>query len=160
MFAERYFNKPMRKLTRKQARHIALECQGLARVDTFGHGKQGALNAIEHLGYIQIDTIAVVERAHHHVFWSRVSDYRPSLLDELLEKDRAVYEYWSHALPYLPIKNFRFSLPRMKDTRKKTPYWGELKSRVDMRRVLNRIRREGALRILDFEESSHTENHL
>ena len=39
------------------------------------------LQIIEHLGYVQIDTISVVERAHHHVFWSRNSKYRPSDLE-------------------------------------------------------------------------------
>ena len=59
------------------------------------------IQIIEHLGYVQIDTISVVERAHHHVFWSRNPKYRPSDLDDLV-RSRDVFEYWSHAASFLP----------------------------------------------------------
>lgn len=49
-------------------RRLALASQGLLQTQPYGQGLAGARNAINHLGYIQIDTISVVERAHHHVF--------------------------------------------------------------------------------------------
>ena len=51
-------------------RRIALSAQGLLQTQPFGHGIAGARKAISHLGYVQIDTISVVERAHHHVVFS------------------------------------------------------------------------------------------
>ena len=65
-------------------RRIALDAQGLLRNATFGRGRSGALKAIEHLGYVQIDTISVVERAHHHTLWARVPNYRQVHLEQLV----------------------------------------------------------------------------
>jgi uncharacterized protein YcaQ len=101
----------MNKLSLRESRQIALSAQGLASQNQFGKGLKGTAKAIDRLGYVQIDTISVVERAHHHVLWSRVKDYSPEYLPQLLEKKK-VFEYWSHAAAYLPIEDFRFSLPR------------------------------------------------
>ena len=93
-------------------RRNALNQQGLLRADAFGRGKRATLRAIERLGYVQIDTISVVERAHHHVLWSRVGNYRPGFLDQLV-RERKVFEYWCHSAALLPMTDYRFALPRM-----------------------------------------------
>src|SRR6185295_19906503 len=90
-----------------EARQLALQAQGLAMARPFGAGKAGTLRAIEHLGYIQIDTISVVERAHHHVLWSRVPDYTARHLHDLQTADLQVFEYWSHAAAFLPMRDYR-----------------------------------------------------
>ena len=100
-----------RSLTAK-LRRIALNQQGLLKPGSFGRGKRATLRAIEQIGYVQIDTISVVERAHHHVLWSRVENYRPKFLDQLV-REREVFEYWFHAAAWLPMKDYRFALPRM-----------------------------------------------
>ena len=46
-------------------RKIALTHQGLSSAKPFGSGVAAVAKAVEHLGYVQIDTISVVERAHH-----------------------------------------------------------------------------------------------
>src|ERR1700720_4543564 len=108
----------MRKLNKlpeislEEARKLALDSQGLLRKNLFGSGKAATLRAIEHLGYVQIDTISVVERAHHHVLWSRVPDYKPAFLGEL-QREKKIFEYWHHAASYLPIEDYRFCLRRM-----------------------------------------------
>ncbi|MGD1948568.1 MAG: hypothetical protein ACFB14_02855 [Leptolyngbyaceae cyanobacterium] len=56
-------------------RRLALAAQGLLQAQPYGRGLVGARKAINHLGYVQIDTISVVERAHHHVFYSRVPQF-------------------------------------------------------------------------------------
>jgi uncharacterized protein YcaQ len=144
----------MMTLSSAQARSLALGAQGFGRLEPFGLGHAGTLRAIEHLGYVQIDTVSVVERAHHHVLWSRVPDYRPEMLDGLLA-ERSLYEYWSHAAAYLPMRDFRFSLPRMKSFRGKF-HWSDdsPELRQAMRRVISRIRRDGALRARDFESKT------
>ena len=120
-------------------------------MEPFGRGPEAALRAVEHLGYVQIDTISVVERAHHHVLWSRVPDYRSKVIDSLLA-DRTVYEYWSHAAAYLPMSDFRFSLPRMRSFRRKLHWSDESPElRSAMRRVVGRIRKDGPLKARDFE---------
>ncbi len=136
-------------LSLTDARQLALHAQGLA-APLFGNGKLGVLRAIEHLGYVQIDTISVIERAHHHVLWSRVPDYSPALLDELQTKDRKIFEYWSHAASYLPLTDYRYCLPRMRAYASGERHWFTRDKRA-MRAVLERIRVEGPLRAKDFE---------
>jgi hypothetical protein len=139
----------MLQLSNKQARHLMLASQGLAG-NFFGNKKEGTLNAIEHLGYVQIDTISVVERAHHHTIWARLNDYKKTYLDELVETDKTVFEYWSHAAAFLPMRDYRFSLYR-----KNLYATGKLKWYFNKRAtkfVYDRIVAEGPLQSKDFEE--------
>lgn len=104
----------MIEITQPQAlarlRRISLAAQGLLQVQPFGYGMAGALKAINHLGYVQIDTISVVERAHHHVLHSRVPKFKPAMINELL-LNGDIFEYWSHAAAFLPIDDFVFPYP-------------------------------------------------
>ena len=138
-------------LSLPQARRLALQALGLLRRDPFGRGWRGAWRAIEHLGFIQLDTISVVERAHHHQLWSRVSNYRPADLDRLVSRERLVFEYWSHAAAYLPMSSYRYCLPRMHRFAEKM-HWSEHTPELvqAMQRVLDRIRTDGPLQSRDF----------
>ena len=130
----------------------ALHCQGLDRDWPFGRGRAGALRAIEHLGYVQVDTIGVVERAHHHVLWSRVPDYQPDVLNALLA-ERQVFEYWAHAAAYLPMRDFRFALPRMRRVRESRHPWFEVRADV-LARLLRQVREEGPLSLRDVQKAA------
>jgi len=132
-------------------RRIALNQQGLLKTDSFGRGKAATLRAIEHLGYVQIDTISVVERAHHHVLWSRVSNYQPKFLDQLV-KQRHLFEYWYHAASWLPMRDYRFALPRMASMNGDRS-WFPSSDRQLLEHILERIRAEGPLRARDFEDT-------
>lgn len=106
---------------------------------------------MERLGQVQIDTIAVVQRAHHHILWSRRADYRPQMLGDLLAVDRRVFEYWAPAASYVPMADYRYYLPAMRGFGK----GGRPKRWIDehrglMRHVLARIRKEGPLGSADF----------
>ena len=132
-------------------RRIALNQQGLLKTDPFGRGKAATLRAIEHIGYVQIDTISVVERAHHHVLWSRVSNYQPKFLDRLVEQ-RKLFEYWYHAASWLPMADFRFALPRMTKMNGERN-WFQSCDRKLISHILKRVREEGPLRARDFEDT-------
>ena len=131
-------------------RRIALESQGLLKTDHFGRGKQATLRAIEHLGYIQIDTISVVERAHHHVLWTRVSNYQSRFLDQLI-RERQVFEYWFHAASWLPMRDYRFALPRMNSMDGDRGWFKSFDKKLNQR-ILERIKHEGPLKARDFED--------
>lgn len=133
-----------------QAQRIAISAQRLDEKSPFGQGKEAVLNAIEHLGYVQIDTISVIERAHHHVLWSRVPDYQAAYLNELQTLDRKIFEYWSHAAAYLPFRDYRYCLPRMQAIASGKRHWFKRDLKV-MAQVLDRIRVEGPLLARDFE---------
>jgi len=97
-------------LTKSQARKIILDAAGLAKAAQFGYGIEAVYKVIDHLGFVQLDTNFVVERAHHHVMFARVPDYEISWLSELC-RDGRVFEYLSSDAGFLPMDDFRFSLP-------------------------------------------------
>lgn len=141
-------------ISQKTARRMALHAQLLDGRIKIKKGKEGVAQAIEHLGYVQIDTIAVIERAHHHTLWTRVPGYAPKLLHELQAIDRSIFEYWGHAASYLPMKDYRFYIPMMRSFHdpKGSWYkgWGEkYGSYIDP--VLKRICDEGPMAARDFE---------
>ncbi len=131
-------------------RRIAINQQGLLKTESFGRGKAATLRAIEQIGYVQIDTISVVERAHHHVLGSRVANYRPAMLDQLV-RERKLFEYWFHAAAWLPMADYRYSLPRMRQQNGERN-WFKNGDRKLMHEILARVEAEGALRTRDFEE--------
>src|SRR5258706_7563009 len=83
-------------LTKSQARKIILHAAGLSKRAQFGKGKKAVYNLIDHLGFVQIDTIYVVERAHHHAMASRVPDYQPEWLDQPHANAR-IFEFSTYA---------------------------------------------------------------
>ncbi|MEJ0056818.1 MAG: crosslink repair DNA glycosylase YcaQ family protein [Bacteroidota bacterium] len=97
-------------LSKSQARKIVLHAAGLSKRGQFGKGKEGVYKLIDHLGFVQIDTNYVVERAHHHSIAARVPGYKPEWLEQL-QSDGRIFEFWTYATGYIPMHNFRFSLP-------------------------------------------------
>jgi uncharacterized protein len=139
-------------LTKIAARAIWLRAQRLDSEAPFGEGPQATRAAIEHLGYVQIDTIHVIERCHHHILWSRIPDYRRSDLHHAQSIDKSVFEYWTHALSYVPARDFSFFIPAMKMHRREGHKWfGEVKP-ADLRKVMRLLKKDGALTIRDIED--------
>ncbi len=143
-------------LTFERARNIALSSQLLKDSFSGGSAKDAVAGIIDHLGYVQIDTISVVKRAHHHTIWTRSRDYDPALLQQLQAKDRKVFEYWGHAASYLPMSDYRFYTPMMRRHRDPKDKWA--RSRFQkyghlLEGVLERIRKEGPLGARDFKSS-------
>lgn len=139
-------------MTLEQLQNITLKTQGLLQTSPFGEGKMAVLNALEHLGYLQIDTLSIIERAHHHTLWTRIPDYKTAYLDELV-KERKVFEYWFHAASYLPMKDFRFALPQMSDVKQSESHYYKAYPKV-MQYVIDTIRAEGPKKARDFESQS------
>ncbi|MGY3572315.1 winged helix-turn-helix domain-containing protein [Vibrio paucivorans] len=144
----------MESLSLAQAQKLALLSQGLPTGSVKGTSYAKTQSAIEQLGYIQIDTISVVQRAHHHTLWSRNPSYQPELLDQLVA-DGKVFEYWSHAAAYLPMENYRFSLPRKAAIKSGAQTHWYRKDHQLMESVLKRIEAEGPLMAKDFESAEH-----
>ncbi len=140
-------------ISNQQARRIAIHCQLLDGRVSLPKGKEGVAEVIERLGYVQIDTINVIERAHHHTLFSRRADYSQKMLHDLQAVDRRIFEYWGHALAYMPMSDYRYYLPRMKSFDDPASKW--FKSRLEkysslMKPCLERIRNEGPLGAKDF----------
>jgi uncharacterized protein YcaQ len=139
-----------RKQELARLRRFALGAQGLLQATPFGRGVSGARKAIVHMGYVQIDTISVVERAHHHVFRSRVPNFKPQMTDRLLA-DRSIFEYWAHAAAFLPMQDYRYSLPYKEALRNGQTHWSKNPDHKLMAEILARIVADGPLRSRDLE---------
>ncbi|QEC78838.1 winged helix-turn-helix domain-containing protein [Mucilaginibacter ginsenosidivorax] len=136
-------------LTKPQARKIILYAAGLARQAQFGTGIEAVYRLIDHLGFVQLDTNYVVERAHHHVMAARVPDYEPEWLGELTADGR-IFEYFTSDAGYIPMGDFRFSLPVKEGFSVNRKPVSPAETRL-MKQVLDRVEREGPLMVGDFE---------
>ncbi|KAA3663115.1 MAG: winged helix-turn-helix domain-containing protein [Calditrichaeota bacterium] len=142
------------KLSSQTTRRIILNSQLLNGHNILPAGKDGSMTVIEKLGYVQIDTIAVINRAHHHSLWVRQPEYNEAMLHDLQSTDRKIFEYWGHAMAYLPMNDFRFYMPKMKNFENPSGKW--TKDRLEKCEplfpvILERIRKEGPLSAKDFE---------
>jgi len=139
-------------LTKTEARQIWLRAQRLDSSTPFGDGPQATAAAVEHLGYVQIDTINVIERSHHHILWTRIPNYQRADLRQAQSVDKTIFEYWTHALSYVPARDLRFFLPAMRRHRREGHKWLSSVKPADLRKVLRLIRRDGALTIRDIDD--------
>lgn len=142
----------------EEARLLLMGAQGLLedpqRAAT--HTTLGRL--IEQMGFVQLDSINVVERAHHLTLASRLDNYSHEHLSRLLERDRKLFEHWTHDASAVPVKWFAHWKPRFEWERARilnsSSWWrermGDGYSRV-VAHVRERIEREGPLRSSDFE---------
>ena len=139
------------------ARRLWLRAQRLDEAEPFGSGPQATARAVEHLGYVQIDTINVIERCHHHILWNRIPSYRRSDLHRAQTLDKTVFEYWTHALSYVPTADLPFFLPAMRSRRAEPGPWFRNVSDADLKKVMALIRAGGALSIRDIDDDELVE---
>ena len=140
------------KIRKAKARRLALKCQGLSGRMPFGSGSKAVVRLANQIGYVQIDTISVIERSHHHTFWTRIENYNADMLIQHTADVRDLFEYWAHAAAYLPVQNYRFCLPRMHAFRNGEKHWFERDLRL-MNYVYDRIKAEGPLQARDFKDT-------
>src|SRR5215467_3016856 len=139
-------------LSMARARRLWLRAQRLEGAAPFGGGPEATRAAVEHLGYVQIDTINVIERCHHHILYSRIPDYRREHLRQAQTVDKTVFEYWTHALSYVPTRDMQFFTGAMRRRSLRPHTWYGAVKTGELRKVLGRIRRNGPLTIRDIDD--------
>jgi hypothetical protein len=146
-------------LSAREAGRLLLGAQGLAADPARKASRAEVLALVRELGFVQIDSINVVERAHHLTLWSRLQGYRPAHLTHLLESRRALFEQWTHDAAAIPTEWFAHWKPRFARARERiraSAWWrqqlGDDPEPV-IRAVRERISREGPLRSQDFEHA-------
>jgi len=133
------------------ARRIWLRAQRLDERAPFGEGADAVAKAVAHLGYVQIDTINVIERSHHHILFARIPNYRRADLRQAQSSDKSVFEYWTHALAYVPTGDLRFFIADMKYIRANGHGWFAAVTPADKRKVM-RLAKAGPLSIRDIDD--------
>jgi len=146
-------------IPKAQARQIWLRAQRLDVREPFA-GPEAVAAAVKHLGYVQIDTINVIERCHHHILFSRIPAYRRADLRHAQSNAKSVFEYWAHALAYLPTDTLRFFIADMKHYKQNPGRWFSSVQPKELRKVIRMVKRDGALTIRDIEEEPQEKLHL
>jgi len=135
-------------LSLEAARAVHLAAQGLLTPPSKVATKRTVLDTVRRMGALQIDSISVVARSPYLALWSRLGPYETRWLDDLL-KQRKLFEYWAHAMCFLPIEDYGLYRRRMLDDWAKHRTW--LAGHSDeVEVVLDRIRRKGTVRAADF----------
>jgi hypothetical protein len=146
-------------LPKSLARRIWMNAQRLDVDAPFGAGPAATRAAVEHLGYVQIDTINVIERCHHHILYSRIPAYRRTDLDHAQRVDKSVFEYWTHALSYIPTRDLPFFLGYMRRYKDNPHRWFGSVTPADTRKALRLLRRQGPITIRDIDDDILVDKH-
>lgn len=141
------------------SRALALHAQALAQPPKPTQSSQDAIyKIVEQLGCVQIDTLAMVARSQYLIMWSRLGQYDPADFDALIfdPDQRRCYEYWKKAACVIPLRDYRYSLPNMRQRRESpSKGWAKWMSEDNnlalAEQVKARITDEGAMRVSDFE---------
>ncbi|MCX6039399.1 MAG: winged helix DNA-binding domain-containing protein, partial [Chloroflexi bacterium] len=116
---------------------------------------------INQIGCVQIDTLHMVRRSQYLVPWSRMGTYEPTEFDDLIfGPERRFFEGWEHAATIIPLAEYRYQMPHQRNLREHPTNWynrwlNELVQKDFVPQVLERIRREGPLKVSNFESDGH-----
>lgn len=137
-------------ISNAKARALILSGNGLCEAENV-RGPDAAARWIAKLGYVQIDTIRIIERAHHHILFSRHNTYRPKHLERLQAKAPVLFEHWTHDASLIPLEHYPHWHHRFAHTKKQLSAWKE--NFGDMRvikTVRAHIEEHGASKARDF----------
>ncbi|HSL28709.1 MAG TPA: crosslink repair DNA glycosylase YcaQ family protein [Anaerolineales bacterium] len=142
----------MKPLSLDAVRGLMIAAQGLHDRPQPRLTKKAVRSIIRQMHLLQIDSISVIARSPYLVLWSRLGDYNPRWLDELLAEG-ALFEYWSHAACFLPIEEYAL-YRHLYDSwlGGRAHQWLQEHAHV-AKRVLDHVRTHGEARSSDFERT-------
>ncbi len=153
-----------RRIPPEASRRILLAAQGLASPPARRGGPATVRTLIGRLGFLQVDSINVLERAHHLTLHTRLETYRPASLTRLLERDRTLFEHWTHDASVIPLEMHAQWKPRFRRHESRLEHGDWWRRRLGgedpgplLDRVLKRVRRDGPLRGRDLDEERNEE---
>ncbi len=143
-------------IANSSARRFLIDRTHLAGPGVKASDPSALYRAVERLGFVQIDSVNAVERAHHHILHSRATGYRAKHLSRLVEQDRSLFEHWTHDAAVLPTAFYPYWRHRFEYQRQRLPTrwdgrFGAEGLKDEIRRVLERIARDGPTLARDFE---------
>lgn len=135
------------RLSNTQARRIFLDRHALSEAPTGPAKGTDLLGLIERLGFVQLDSINTVARAHDLILFTRRQSYRPKALKLLYEKDRSLFEHWTHDAAVIPADYYPWwQLRRQRDAKKLRKQWRNWRRdgfEGQLQAVLDQIRDHG-----------------
>ena len=140
------------KISKTKAQNAWIHAQRLDQATPFGKGATAVTKAVNHLGYVQIDTINVIERCHHHILFNRIPGYERRHLHEAQTENKTIFEYWTHALSYVATTDYKYFVGQMKNINTLNGTWFSTVTAAEYRKVRNLIRKEGPISIRDIKD--------
>ena len=114
------------------------------------------LEVIRALGFVQVDSVNTVERAHHMILFARRPAYQPAAVHRLIEKDRQLFEHWTHDASVIPAEFYRYWHLRFDRQRAKlAERWRNWQGEAyleELDRVLRHVAETGPVRSSDLLE--------
>ena len=144
----------MARLSRVDARRLALAAQGFDRPRPRRPGAAEVGATIRRLGLLQLDFVNVLVPAHHLVLFSRLGPHDRSLLDEVVYRRREFTEAWAHEASIVPVESFPL-LHHRRASHRVRPYGFEAFLAREARyaaRVLEQVRARGPLTAAELDE--------
>ncbi|MEL7446314.1 MAG: crosslink repair DNA glycosylase YcaQ family protein [Pseudomonadota bacterium] len=93
-------------LDNRSARRLFLDRHLLLRRAS-GAGRGDDLEKVlDNLGFVQVDSVNTLARAHDLILWSRRGQYRPKALEHLVAQRRSAFEHWTHDAAIIPMKYY------------------------------------------------------
>ena len=149
------------------ARALALHTQGLdASASGASPDADAIYNTVDRIGWVQLDTLQMVQRSQYIALWSRLGPYDTADFDHLTfgngdihgANDRRLFEYWMHAACIIPLALYRFTIPTMRryanPTGSRRSRWISASENVHLLdEVLEHVRENGLARSADFERT-------
>ncbi len=136
------------RISNRDARRLWLHAQGLLTEPKGKLTQDGVLDIIKHIGFVQLDTIRVVARAHDHILWSRNQNYREPMLHKALADHRHVFEHFTHDASVIPMEFYPHWRRQFRRMGKQTSSgnWGTaLPPKRIVNQIYKRIEEEGPL---------------
>ena len=133
------------RLKNREARRLWLQSHGLSHTPT---GPLDLLQIIKNLGFVQLDSIRNVTRAHHHILWSRNQNYREPMVWKLLKEDRALFEHFTHDAALIPMEFYPMwtrQFSRLQNKFGNSWYVGTDQGEISHAAIKTRIEKEGPL---------------
>ena len=150
-------------VTAAQARRLLLDAQGLCADPARAASATEVMKVVSQLGFVQLDSIQRIERAHHLILGARLDGYRQDTLHHLAFEKRALFEHWTHDAALIPTLLYGLWKPRFTRWEKKlrSSKWfsnrlgtGTSATRA-INKVLTRVTRDGPTRARDFDRGDH-----
>ncbi|MFK7869733.1 MAG: winged helix-turn-helix domain-containing protein [Roseobacter sp.] len=111
-------------LDNSAARRVFLERHALLETPQGRAAGPELLSLVKRLGFVQLDSINTLARAHDLILFSRRPRYRPSGLKALYEKDKVLFEHWTHDAAVIPMCYYpQWQLRRYRDGEKLKAQW-------------------------------------
>lgn len=136
-------------LTNREARRVFMDRHLLIDTPQGSATSKDMLNVIRGLGFVQLDSINTVARAHDLILFTRKARYLPKALKTLYEDDRDLFEHWTHDAAIIPVEYYPYwQMRRDRDAIKLQKQWKNWRRdgfETQLQTVLDQIREQGPL---------------